>query len=203
MIRETFEQARQNLELVLRSDYLAGVERAADLLAEAFHSGRKLLVFGNGGSAADAQHISGELVGRFLRERAGLPAIALAANPAVLTAWSNDYSFETVFARQIEALGVAGDVAWGISTSGNSPNVLRALETASRLGLRTIGLAGEGGGRMARWCEVLMAAPARETPRIQEIHLVSFHAICQFVEERLFERLSASCEESTAALTAV
>jgi D-sedoheptulose 7-phosphate isomerase len=128
------------------------------------------LVFGNGGSSADAQHICGELVGRFMCERRALPAIALSANQAVITAWSNDCSFETVFSRQIEALGRPGDVAWGISTSGNSPNVIEALRVARQSGLSTIGLTGQSGGRMAQWCDVLMAVPLTETPRVQEVH---------------------------------
>jgi D-sedoheptulose 7-phosphate isomerase len=164
------------------------------MLTEAFLGGKKLLVYGNGGSASDAEHICGELVGRFLKERRGLPAIALSSNQSVLTAWGNDYSFDSVFERQVQALGQPGDVAWGISTSGNSANVVRAHRMAKELGMRTIGLTGLGGGELGPWCDVLLAAPVRETPRIQEVHLVTYHAICAEVEERLF----GGCTESTA-----
>lgn len=145
-----------------------------------------LLAFGNGGSSADAQHLCAELVGRFVRERRALPAIALTTNQALLTAWSNDYQFDDVFARQIEAFGRPGDVAFGISTSGNSPNVVNALKRARSLGLRTIGLTGAGGGAVAPHCDVLMAVPLTETPRIQEVHLVTYHALCAALEDRLF-----------------
>lgn len=186
-ISQLFQEISVNLQKLSESDYPSQVGRAIDILTAAFRSGRKLLVFGNGGSSADAQHICGELVGRFLRERSALPAIALSANQAVLTAWSNDYSYETAFARQIEALGKSGDVAWGISTSGNSPNVIKALKVARDRNLRTIGLTGSGGGEMGGLCDVLMAVPLTSTPRIQEVHLSTYHAICAAVEENLFE----------------
>ena len=186
MIASLFKAAARSLALVAEDPYIGGIHRAIELLSSCFRAGGKLLVFGNGGSSADAQHICGELVGRFLRERQALPAIALSANQTVLTAWSNDYSFDTVFSRQIEALGSPGDVAWGISTSGNSPNVVKALSTARERGLSTIGLTGSGGGRMAQTCDVLMAVPLVETPRIQEVHLITYHAICEAVENALF-----------------
>jgi len=192
MIASIFEETARNLEAIVKNSYLADVRRAADLLSSCFHAGGKLLVFGNGGSSADAQHICGELVGRFMCERRALPAIALSANQAVLTAWSNDYSFETVFSRQIEALGRPGDVAWGISTSGNSPNVVEALKVARQRRLSTMGLTGQGGGRMAQWCDVLMAVPLTETPRIQEVHLVTYHAICATVEKGLLASIGSS-----------
>jgi len=183
-IASVFSATARNLEAIAKSSYIADVCRAVELLSSCFRAGGKLLVFGNGGSSADAQHICSELVGRFQRERQALPGIALSANQAVLTAWSNDCSFETVFSRQIEALGRPGDIALGISTSGNSPNVIEALKVARERGLSTIGLTGHGGGRMADWCDVLMAVPLSETPRIQEIHLVTYHAICAAVEQR-------------------
>jgi D-sedoheptulose 7-phosphate isomerase len=181
-----FEAASGHLLRACEGDYPERIQRAVEMLCAAFVAGRKLLVYGNGGSASDAQHICGELVGRFLKERRGLPAIALSSNQSVLTAWGNDYSFDSIFERQVQALGQPGDVAWGISTSGNSENVVRANMTAQHLGLGTIGLTGEGGGRLGPWCDVLLAAPVRETPRIQEVHLVTYHAICAAVEERLF-----------------
>ena len=185
-VRSMFEDAAANLLRSCTGDYLARLGEAVAVLCEAFQSGKKLLVYGNGGSASDAQHICGELVGRFLKERRGLPAIALSSNQSVLTAWGNDYSFETIFERQVQALGSPGDVAWGISTSGNSENVIRGHRMARELGIATIGMTGEGGGRLAPLCDVLLAAPVRETPRIQEVHLVTYHAICASVEERLF-----------------
>jgi D-sedoheptulose 7-phosphate isomerase len=175
-----------NLLEISNTGYGASVAAAVELLAERFRAGNKLLIFGNGGSAADAEHICAELVGRFQRERSGLPALALPSNGAVLTAWSNDYGFDAVFERQIGALGVPGDVAWGISTSGNSPNVVNGLRAARGRGLRTVGLTGATGGGMAAFCDVLIAAPAAATPRIQEIHLITYHAICAEVENILF-----------------
>jgi D-sedoheptulose 7-phosphate isomerase len=182
LLRETAD----TLRVISESDYAEAVERALNLLDEAFRAGRTLLAFGNGGSSADAQHLCAELVGRFLLERRALPAVALTTNQALLTAWSNDYQFDDIFSRQIEGLGRPGDVAWGISTSGNSANVVNGLRRARELGLRTIGLTGSGGGRVAQHCDVLMAVPLRQTPRIQEVHLVTFHAICGALEQRLF-----------------
>jgi D-sedoheptulose 7-phosphate isomerase len=187
-ISETFREAAANLTRIADSQYMAGVDRATDLLHDTFTSGRKLLVFGNGGSSADAQHLTAELVGRFLRDRKPLPAIALTTNQALLTAWSNDQSFEDVFARQVEALGQPGDVALGISTSGMSPNVVNGLRRARECGLRTIGLTGDSGGAMAEFCDVLLAVPLAGTARIQEIHLVTYHSICAALERRLFDR---------------
>ena len=180
-----FQQVAANMATVADSTYVEAIARAVDVLFEAFTTGHKLLVFGNGGSSADAQHLTAELVGRFMAERQALPAIALTTNQAVLTAWSNDYSFEDVFARQVEALGVAGDVAFGISTSGTSVNVVNALARARARGLRTVGLTGAGGGKMVDLCDVLLAVPLASTARVQEVHLVTYHAICGAVESRL------------------
>ena len=186
--RRLFQQVAENMTAVADSSYIEEIARAANLLHEAFTTGHKLLVFGNGGSSADAQHFSAEFVGRFAAERQALPAIALTTNQAILTAWSNDYSFDDVFARQVEALGAAGDVAFGISTSGTSPNVVNALKRAKGRGLRTIGLTGAGGRGLADLCDVLLAVPLTQTARIQEIHLVTYHAICAEVERRLITR---------------
>jgi D-sedoheptulose 7-phosphate isomerase len=177
--------AGDNLRALSDSAYPATIDAAVALLLGALQDGHKLLVFGNGGSAADAEHLCAELVGRFVRERQPLAAVALTTNQALLTAWSNDYRFDDVFARQVEALGQPGDVALGISTSGNSANVVNALRRARELGLRTIGLTGAGGGRAAPFCDVLLAPPLTETPRIQEAHLVTYHAICAALDERL------------------
>jgi D-sedoheptulose 7-phosphate isomerase len=186
IMRETFEAAANNLLLACTEEYLGRVAEAVSAISDAFLRGGKLLVYGNGGSSSDAQHICGELVGRFLKERRGLPAIALTSNQAVLTAWGNDYTFDSVFERQIRAFGKAGDVAWGISTSGNSPNILMAHEAAKELGMTTIGMTGSGGGKLGPLSDILLAAPVSETPRIQEVHLVTYHTICAAIEERLF-----------------
>ena len=182
-----FLQVAANMTAVADSPYIASIERAADMIHEAFASGHKLLVFGNGGSSADAQHLTAEFVGRFVAERRPLPAIALTTNQAILTAWSNDYSFDDVFARQVEALGAPGDVAFAISTSGNSPNVVNALRRARERGLQTIGVTGSGGGKMADLCDALLAVPLTTTARVQEVHLVTYHAICAAIEARLVE----------------
>jgi D-sedoheptulose 7-phosphate isomerase len=190
-----FQGIARNLELVSKDSYVSEIHRAIELLSACFRVGGKLLVFGNGGSSADAQHICAELVGRFMDERKALPAIALSANQAVLTAWSNDHGFDTAFSRQVEALGRSGDIAWGISTSGNSSNVVEALRVSRDRGLCTIGLTGKDGGRMAQWCDVLMAVPLTETPRIQEVHLATYHAICAAVESHLFGECKAELGE--------
>ena len=180
-----FQEVGRNMAVIGESPYVDAIERTITLLAAAFESGHTLLVFGNGGSAADALHLTAELVGRFAADRRPLPAIALTANEALLTAWSNDHSFEDVFARQIEALGRPGDVALGISTSGTSANVVRALRHARARGLKTIALTGAGGGKLAEWADVLLAVPLASTARVQEVHLVTYHAICAAIEARV------------------
>lgn len=161
------------------------VEAAAALVTAALGAGRALLVCGNGGSASDAQHITGELVGRFLKERRGLKAICLSSNAAVLTAWANDYDYETVFSRQVEAYGEPGGVLLGISTSGNSANVVKAFEAARAAGMTTIALTGEGGGKLAALSDVLLDVPSRHTPLIQQAHICLYHFLCEQVEARL------------------
>ena len=188
--KAAFAEAAANLNRV-DDAYIDSVAAGAALLIEAFEAGRRVLVFGNGGSAADAQHIAAELVGRFSQDRAPLSVIALATNPALLTAWSNDKGYEDALARELTAVGQRGDVAWGISTSGNSPNVLGALRSARARGLRTLGLTGASGGGMREHCDVLIAAPASDTPRIQELHVVTYHAICALIEQRLFSGRAA------------
>ncbi|AWU97867.1 D-sedoheptulose-7-phosphate isomerase [Azospirillum ramasamyi] len=163
----------------------ARVEAAIAAVTAALGANKALLVCGNGGSASDAQHITGELVGRFLKERRGLKAICLSSNPAVLTAWSNDYSYDTVFSRQTEAYGEPGGVILGISTSGNSRNVVAAFEVAKSLGMTTIALTGEGGGKMAAASDILLDVPSRSTPLIQQVHICLYHYLCEQVEARL------------------
>jgi len=157
----------------------------AEAVVKAMQQGQKILLFGNGGSAADAQHIAAEFVGRFAIERAALPASALSVNTSCLTAIGNDYGFDRVFARQIEAFGKPGDVAVGISTSGNSPNVLLGLAKAKEMGLTTVALTGDSGGKMKNDAEYCICVPASETPRIQECHILIGHAIAELVEKAI------------------
>lgn len=161
---------------------LGPVIEAASTIRAAHHAGRKLLVFGNGGSAADAQHLAAELVNRFQRERAAIAALALTTDTSILTSIANDYSFERVFVRQIEALGRPGDVALGITTSGGSPSVVQALETARSLGLKTIALTGRDGGAAGRAADIHVNVPSDATARVQEVHSTLIHAICELVE---------------------
>jgi D-sedoheptulose 7-phosphate isomerase len=158
---------------------------AADALVAAYRSGHKALFFGNGGSAADAQHLAAEFLGRYLRQRDALPALALNSNSSAVTAISNDYGYEQVFARQLHALGKPGDVAVGLSTSGNSPSVIQAINCARSLGLFTIALTGASGGRLRGLADALIAVPSEETPRIQECHILLGHALCDAVEQAL------------------
>lgn len=164
---------------------VSGTVRAADAVVTALRQGRKVLAFGNGGSAADAQHFVAELVGRYQIERRAWPALALSTDTSILTALGNDYGFDRVFARQIEAHGQAGDVALGITTSGRSPNVLRAFETANQRGLVTIALTGRSGGDAGRLAAIHLAVDDDRTPRIQEVHITLLHILCELVEEEL------------------
>jgi D-sedoheptulose 7-phosphate isomerase len=156
---------------------------AAQAMSDAMRRGKKLLVFGNGGSASDAQHMASELVGRFQRERAAMAAIALTTDTSILTSVANDYSFRQVFARQVEALGQAGDVAFGISTSGESPNVLAGLQVAKRQGLKTVALTGRDGGAVGRAVDIHVNVPDQNTARVQEVHRTLIHVMCEVIEE--------------------
>ena len=156
---------------------------AAGAISEALKAGKKLLVFGNGGSASDAQHMSAELVGRFQRERAAMAAIALTTDSSILTSIANDYSFKQVFARQVEALGQPGDVAFGISTSGESPNVVLGLQVAKGRGLKTIALTGRDGGSVGRAADIHVNVPDQSTARVQEVHRTLIHVLCELIEE--------------------
>jgi len=183
-IRKRFDESLAVLQD--SRDNMAGrIAEAVDMIIDAYRSGRGVLLFGNGGSAADAQHIAGELVGRFLKERRALRAEALCTNTSILTGLGNDYSFEMIFARQVEASARPGDVAIGLSTSGNSPNVVAALAKARELGCRTIAMTGDGGGRCAEFADILLAVPSKQTPRIQESHMVIYHIICEWVEKAI------------------
>ena len=176
-VKERF--AKENAELI---------QEVVELVASAFAGGNKVLLFGNGGSATDASHIAGEFVNRFLLERPGLPAIALNTDIAVITSISNDYDYSEIFAKQVKALGQPGDIAIGISTSGSSPNVVKAFSAAREMGLKTVAMTGNKnkGGKLAAIADYAFVVPSSETPRIQETHITLGHAICQLVDEYLF-----------------
>ena len=162
------------------------IAETANRIAQALRQGGKVLFYGNGGSAADAQHMAAELVGRFVPDRRPLAALSLSTDTSVLTSLSNDYGFNEVFARQIQGLGKSGDVAVAISTSGNSPNVLAGVDACRALGIYTIGFSGETGGKMVDRCDVLFRVPSRRTPRIQETHILLGHILCELVDRTLF-----------------
>jgi D-sedoheptulose 7-phosphate isomerase len=164
----------------------AAIKTLVGWMVEAIRSGKKIMIFGNGGSAADAQHMAAEFVNRFLINRRPLPAIALTTDSSILTSIGNDFSFDDIFLKQIQALGQPGDVALGISTSGNSPNVLKAIEEAKGMGLRTAALTGGTGGKLLALAELTLNVPSNRTPAIQETHLWVEHLLCQLVDEVLF-----------------
>jgi len=169
------------------SGYLSAVVKVAEAMTKCLRSGNKILFFGNGGSAADAQHLAAELSGRFLKERASLAGWALTTNSSVLTAIGNDYSFDDVFARQVQGIGSPDDVAFGITTSGNSPNVLRAVNVARERKLVTVGLSGKTGGKLYSAVDHCICIPSDQTPRIQEAHILTGHILCELIEQALFE----------------
>jgi len=189
LIEESLTQSAQ-LKLRVARECSEAIAAAAQLIGDAFLNGGKLLLCGNGGSAADAQHIAGEFIGRFRMERAALPALALNVNTSVLTAIGNDYGFERAFARQVEAMAVSGDVLIGISTSGRSENVALAMDAARRAGCRTIALVGQTLGRVGQDADVAISIPSSDTPRIQESHITVAHVICELVEKRVVAELS-------------
>jgi D-sedoheptulose 7-phosphate isomerase len=199
------EILRSNIERCLQvhgrfmETCLPALTKAADSLIAAYRAGHKVLFFGNGGSAADAQHLAAEFLGRYLREREPLAALALHANSSALTAIGNDYGYDHVFSRQLKALAVRGDVAVGISTSGNSANVVEAMVCARSLGLVTIALTGSSGGRLRSLADILIAVPSEETPRIQECHILAGHALCDAVEQALTAGDSVALARATAA----
>jgi D-sedoheptulose 7-phosphate isomerase len=172
------------------------LETIATMMSDAILAGRKIFWLGNGGSAADAQHLSAELVGRFRRERRALPSIALTTNTSILTAIGNDYGYEQVFRRQVEALCEAGDVLVGISTSGNSPNVSSALQAARELGACAVAFTGEAGGAAARCADIALRIPSADTARIQEAHILCGHMLCDWIEQNVCDRQQVECEVS-------
>lgn len=184
-----FRETAENLRAMSEDAALhAAMARVAAVCIDALRRGNKILFAGNGGSAADAQHLAGELVSRFNYDRPGLPAFALTTDTSVLTAIGNDYGYEHLFARQIEAVGSRGDVFIGISTSGRSPNILKALEAARAKGVISVGLTGRGGGRMADLCDHCLHVPSDATPRIQEGHITIGHTLCWLIEQQMFPK---------------
>jgi len=191
LIKSNIEESLSLKQTLLQDEALIEtVGQVGQHLAQCIETGGKIFFFGNGGSAADAQHLAAELVGRFERERRALPGIALTVNTSSLTAIGNDYSYESVFARQLEGLGRKGDVAVGISTSGKSPNVLAGLRAARAIGIGTIGMTGHSGAQMAGLLDYLIAVPAKRTARVQEAHMLIGHILCEIIETRLFRPAS-------------
>jgi D-sedoheptulose 7-phosphate isomerase len=192
----------KDLRISIQSDLLEGmrlkhwaaetqpgaINAAARLIIAAFRSGGKVIFLGNGGSAADAQHLAGELIGRFLKERRPLPALALTTNSSVLTALANDYGYDEVFPRQVAGLARRGDVVVGISTSGRSAGVNRAIQTAKKIGCKTIALSGGTGGTLSRLADIAITVPSGSSPRVQEVHIAVGHIICGLVEEAMFRK---------------
>ncbi|SRR5579884_589162 len=184
IIRRTIQESIQVKEGIVRN-MIPEIAQAAGWIVEAYRNGGKLILFGNGGSAGDAQHIAAELVGRFERERRALPAIALTTNTSTLTAIGNDYDYSKIFSRQVEAWAQPADVVIGISTSGNSPNVLEGIAAAKAKGAKTIGLTGEKGGKLASQADLCLKVPSTSTARIQESHIMIGHLLCLLVEQQI------------------
>lgn len=183
-IKQILKESIEVKEELLKSQ-IDTIVKIVNMIVSAIKDGKKLIVFGNGGSAADSQHIVAELIGRFKKERAAIPAIALSTNTSTITALSNDYGYEISFKRQLEGLAKKGDVALGISTSGNAVNVHEALKSAERLGLKIITMTGKDGGKISKLADIAFKVPSNNTPRIQESHITAGHIICELVEESL------------------
>jgi D-sedoheptulose 7-phosphate isomerase len=181
------ESAQVKLQFIQNEENVGKIMDVAKRILAAYRKGNKVLFFGNGGSACDASHLAAELVNRYRKDRAGLPAIALATDMAVVTSISNDYDYTELFSRQIQALGQKGDIAIAISTSGNSPNVLRAVEVAKQKGLVTVGFAGKDGGKLAGLVDYAFVVPSSSTARIQESHITLGHVLCEIIEDELFK----------------
>ena len=182
IIEQRLTEHLEVLNTLMASGLPQKLEQCAECVQTALSKGNKVLFCGNGGSAADSQHLAAEFVGRFQKERKGLPAIALTVDTSILTAVANDYGYDTVFARQVQALGDPGDVLVGISTSGNSKNVLLAVEEAKAKGITCIGMTAEGGGKMADACDICLAVPSEVTARVQEMHILMGHILCELVD---------------------
>ncbi len=186
-IIKIFKESSQLKEAFINEN-LIGTVKIIEVITEVLKGGNKILIFGNGGSAADAQHLAAEFVNRFVIERPPLPALALSTDTSVITSIGNDYDFSDIFAKQIRAIGKSGDVAWGISTSGNAPNVVKALETAKKMNLITIGFTGKDGGDILKLVDYSLNVSSNSVPRIQEVHITAGHVICEMVDYKLFQK---------------
>jgi len=176
----------EHIEVAERlKDLIEEIGEGGNLMAQTILQGGKILLFGNGGSASDAQHIAAELVGRYKRERPGLPAVALTTDTSILTAVGNDYAFKEIFARQVEGLGRKGDLIIALSTSGNSPNVIAGVEKGLEIGLKVVTLTGKGGGKLGKMGDINIIVPSQNTPRIQEMHILIGHMMCEIVDQRV------------------
>lgn len=188
IIKIRLDEHIENMNKLVDSSYCDVLEKIIQLQIKTLSSGNKILIAGNGESASDAQHYAGEIVGRFLMERKGLPAIALNTDTSVLTCIGNDYGYDKVFSRQVEALGVLGDLFIGISTSGNSDNIIEAVHEARSKGIKTIGLLGKNGGKLKEICDVSLIIPFESTARVQEAHILAIHTMCEIVEKEMAEK---------------
>lgn len=189
MIKQIIEASiATKAKILANPQLLATIEQVVDVTVKAFENGNKVLFCGNGGSAADAQHLAAEFSGRFYTDRDPLPSEALHCNTSYLTAVANDYSYDIVYSRMVKGMGKKGDVLIGLSTSGNSVNILKAMEVAKEIGLTSVCFTGETGGKMKELCDYLINVPSTNTPRIQESHIMIGHIICQLTEERLFNK---------------
>lgn len=186
-ILEEINEKKCLLEKIQETGYINGIDEAGKCLSGAMKKGKKILLAGNGGSAADAQHFAGEIVGRFLKERDALPAISLCVDPSVMTCISNDYGYDEVFARQVQGLGREEDVFLGISTSGNSENIIQAIKEARKKNMTVICLLGRDGGKIKNMADIALVVPSDSTPRIQEIHTFTIHMLCEMIEKNVFE----------------
>ena len=203
MKERIISRLRESADIKLRfaKESVAEVEEAASAIIKSLKAGGKILIFGNGGSAADSQHIAAEFVNRYSKERKALPALALTTDSSILTSIPNDGSFENVFSRQIEALGSKGDVAWGLTTSGKSGNVLKAFKTAKSMGLRTIAFTGQDKSGLEKSAECCVSVPSKSTPRIQELHITLAHIVCELVEDALTAKKETAKREQQKAET--
>lgn len=182
------QEKEEVLQKIRKTGYLDLVNEAGMRLAQIIKQGNKVLLAGNGGSAADAQHFAGEIVGRFLMERNAIPALSLCVDPSVMTCIGNDYGYEEVFARQVQGLGKEGDAFIGISTSGNSENIIRAITEARKKNMFVVGFLGKDGGKIKDLCDVALVVPSNSTPRIQEIHTFTVHLLCEMIEKEAFKK---------------
>lgn len=189
IVRQICENIEIKTKILKDTSFLSNIQKTVDMIVRAYNSNNKVILCGNGGSASDAEHIEGELVGRFKMERKALPAIAITANSSTVTAIGNDYGYDKIFERQLEAHGNKGDVLLAFSTSGNSHNIMYTLEKAKNMGLKTVAFLGKDGGNCKKYADISLIVPSNDTPRIQEAHIMIGHIICGLVENNLFNKI--------------